>query len=145
MRMHQFTPRQPPADTAVKPQEYKPNPEVSLHHDVLYARAWEYDSDQPIFDNGNDNAVPPNSQEIPVQSDFSTEEMRNTPGKPHVCFPEIFPNTDELGDVTDTCPHIEPDAETSSEQPQKSPTNPRSSKFNLRHNPKPNCNDDYRY
>ena len=84
MRMRQFTPRQPPADITVKPQEYKPDPEVSLHHDDLYARAWEYDYDQPIFDIENDNAVPPNSQEIPVQSDFSTEEMRNTPGKPHV-------------------------------------------------------------
>ena len=118
---------------------------MSLHLDDLYARAWEYDYDQPIFDNENDNAVPPNSHEIPVQSDFSTEKMRNTPGKPHVCSPEIFPNTDELGDVTDTSPHMEPDVETISEQPQNSLTNPRSSKYNLRHNPKPNCNNDHRY
>ena len=40
---------------------------------------------------------------------------------------------------------MEPDVESSSEQPENSPTNPRSSKYNLRHNPKPNCNDDYRY
>ena len=145
MRMRQFTPHQPPADITVKPQEYKSDPEMSLHHDDLYARAWEYDYDQPIFDKENDNAVPPNSQEIPVQSHFSTEEMRNTPGKPHVCSPEFFPNTDELGDLTDTCPHMEPDVETSSEQPQNSPTNPHSSNYNLRQNPKPNCNDDYPY
>ena len=145
MRMRQFTPRQPPADITVKTQEYKSDPEMSLHHDDLYARAWEYDYDQPIFDNENDNAVPPNSQEILVQPDFSTEEMRNTPGKPHVCSPEIFPNTDELGDVTDTCPLMEPDVERSSEQPQNTPTNPRSSKYILHHNPKPNCIDDYRY
>ena len=118
---------------------------MSLNHDDLYARAWEYDFEQPIFDAENDNAVPPNQREIPVQSDFSTEEMRNTPGKTLVCSPEIFPNTDELGDVTDTCPNKEPDVETSSEQPQNSPTNPRSSKYNFRHNPKPNCSDDYRY
>ena len=145
MRMRQFTPRQPPADITVKPQEYKSDPEMSLHHNDLYAGAWEYDYDQPTFDNENDNAVPPNLPEIPVQSNFSTEEMRNTPGKPNVCSPKIFPNTDELGDVTDTCPHMEPDLETNSEQPQNSPTNPRSSKYNLRHNPKPNCSDDYRY
>ena len=143
--MRQFTPRQPPADITVKPQDYKSDPEMSLHHDDLYARAWEYEYDQPLFDNENDNAVPPNSKEILVQSDFSTEEKKNTPGKPHVCSPEIFPNTDKLGDVTDTCPHMESDVETSSEQPQNSPTNPRRSKYNLRHNPKPNCNDDYRY
>ena len=145
MRMRQFTPRQPPADITVKPQEYKSDPEVSLNHDDLYARAWEYDFEQPIFDAENDNEAPTNSQEIPVQSGFSTEERRNTPGNPHVCSPDIFPKSDQLGDVTDTCPHMEPDVETSSEQPQNSPTNPRSSKYNLRHNPKPNCIDYYRY
>ena len=145
MRMRQFTPRQPPADITVKPHEYKPEPEVGLNHDDLYARAWEHDFEQPIFDAENSNEAPPNQREGPVQSDFSTEEMRNTPGNPHVCSPDIFPKTDELDDVTDTCLHMEPDAETSPEQPQISPTDPRSSKYNLRHNPKPNCNDDYRH
>ena len=84
-------------------------------------------------------------REIPVQSDSSTEEMRNTSENSHVCSPEISPNTDELGDVTDTYPHMEPNVETNSEQPQNSPTNPRSSKYNLRHYSKPNCNNDYRY
>ena len=144
-RMRQFTPRQPPADITVKPQEYKSDPEVSLNHDDLYARAWEYDFEQPIFDAENNNEAPPNLQEIPLQSDYSTEDIRNTPGNSHVGSPEILPNTDELGDVTDTCPHMEPDVEVSSEQPQNSPTNPRSSKYNLRHIPKPDCNDDYRY
>ena len=145
IRMRQFKPRQLAADIAVKPQEYKSDPEVSLHHDDLYARAWEYDFEQPIFDAENDKAARPNFQEIPVQSDYSTEEMRNTPRNPHVCSPEIFPCTDEVSDVTDTCPHTEPDVESSSEQPENSPYNPHSSKYNLRHNPKPNCNDDYRY
>ena len=145
MRMRQFTPRQPPADRAVKPQEYKPDPEVSLHHNDLYARAWEYDFEQPIFDAENDKAAPPNIQVIPLQSDYSTEEMRNTPENPHVCSPEIFPCTDEVSDVTDTCPHKEPDVDSSPEQPQNSSANTRSSKYNLLHNPKPNCNDDYRY
>ena len=143
MRMRQFTPRQPPADITVKPQEYKSDPEVSLNHDDLYARAWECDYEQPTFDAENENSARPNPREFPVRTDFSTEEMRNTPGNPHVCSPEIFPNTDELEDVTDTCPHMEPGVETSSEQPQKSQPNPRCSKYNLRHNPKPNCIDNY--
>ena len=66
MRMRQFTPRQPPADITLEPQEYKSDPEVSLHHDDLYARAWEYEFEQPIFDAENDKAAPPNLQEIPV-------------------------------------------------------------------------------
>ena len=145
MRLRQFTPRQPPADITVKPQENKSDPEVSLNHDDLYAREWEYDFEQPIFGAKNDNEAPTNSEEIPVQSDFSMEEMRNTPGNPHVCSPDIFPNLYQLGDVTDTCPHMEIDVDTSSEQPQNISTDPRSSKYNLRHNPKPNCNDEYRY
>ena len=145
MRLRPFTPRQPPADIRVKPQDYKADPEVSLNHDNLYARAWEYDYEQPIFGAENNNTAPPNSQEIPVQSDLWTEELKNTLGTTHECSPEIFPQTDEVSDVTDTYLDMEPDVETNSEQPNNSPTNPRSSKYNLRQNPKPNCNDDYRY
>ena len=145
MRMRPFTPRQPPADIRVKPQEYKADPEVSLNQDELNARAWEYDYGQPIFDAENNNMAPPNSQKIPVHSDFSTEEMRNTPRTKHDCSPEIFLQTDEVSDVTDTYPHMIPDVEISSEQPENRPTNPRSFKYHLRHNPKSNCNGDYRY
>ena len=83
--MRQFTPRQPPADIRVTPQEYKPAPDVSLKQDDLYARAWKYDYEQPNFDAENNNAKPPNSHEIPVLSDFSTEELRNTPGTTGEC------------------------------------------------------------
>ena len=118
---------------------------MSLKNDDLYARAWECDYERPIFVAENNNATPPNSTETPVQSDLSTEEMRNTPGTSHESSPEIFPQTKELGDVTDTYPDMEPDVEASSEQPESSPTNPRSSKYNFYHGPKTNCNDDYRY
>ena len=102
MRTRQFAPRQPPADIAVKPQEYKTDPEVKLHHDDLYAKAWEYDFEHPIFDDENDKAAPRNLKESPLQSDYSNEEMRNTPGNSQVCSPVIFPCTDEVSDVTDT-------------------------------------------
>ena len=145
MRMRQFTPRQPPTDIIVKPQEYKPDPEVTLYHDDLYARAWEHDFEQPIFDDENDNAVPPNQREIPIQSDLSTGEMRSTRGTTHECSPGIFPPADGASDVADTDTQMEPDVGISSEQRENSPSNPRGSKYNLRHNLKPNCNDDYRY
>ena len=95
-----------------------------------------------MFDAENNNATPPKSPQSPVQSDLSTEELRNTPGTAQECSPESFSPTEELCDVTHTYPDMEPDVETSSEQPNNSPTNPRSSKYTLRHNPKPNCNDD---
>ena len=132
------------ADIRIAPQEYRPDSDVSLKHDDSYARAREYDYEQPIFDAENNNTTPPNPHEILVQSDFSTDEMKKTPGTAHECSPQIFLQADEVSDVTDTYPHMEPDVEPSSEQPQSSPANPRSSEYKLRHNPKPKCNDDYR-
>ena len=144
MRMRQFTPRQPLADIQIKSQEYKPDPEVSLKHDDFYARALEYDYEQPFFEAENNNATPPNSHKSSVQSGLSTEEVMSTLGAAHECSPESFSQTDEVSDVADTYPRMEPDVEASSEQPENSPTNSRRSKYNLRHNPKPNFNDDYR-
>ena len=69
---------------------WKPYPEVSVKHDDLYARAWDCEYEKPIFDVKNNNATPPNSPEIPVQLDSSTEEMRNTAGTAHECSPKIF-------------------------------------------------------
>ena len=123
MRMRQFTPRQPPADILITPQEYKPDPDVSLKHDDLYARAWEFDYEQSFFEAENNNATPPNPHEYQMQTDISNEEMRYTPGTAHECPPEIFPQTDEVNDVKDTYPHMEPDLEPSSEQPESSLTN----------------------
>ena len=91
------------------------------------------------------NAALPNPHKIQVQKFISTWKMRNTPETAHKCSPEIFPQTDGVSDVTDTYPHMEPDVEPSSEQPESSLTHPRSSKYNLRQNAKPNCNDEYRY
>ena len=90
-------------------------------------------------------ATQPDPHEIPIQSDLSTGEMRNTPGTTHECSPEILPPTAETSDVADTYTRVESDVGPSSEQQGNSPSNPRSSKYNLRHNPKPNGNDDYRY
>ena len=94
--MRQFTPRQLPADITVKLQEHKSDPEVSLNHDDLYARAWEYDFEQPIFDAENDNAVPPNQREIPVQSDFQRRKW-GTRKEPHTSVPQkLFPQQTKL-------------------------------------------------
>ena len=142
MRMRQFTPRQHPADIRRVPQEYKPDPDVSLKHDDLYARAWGYDYEQPISYADNRNATPSNARETPLQSN---EEMRNTPGTAHECSPEIFPQTEEISDVANTYPNMETDVEISSEQLNSSPSNAHSSKNKLCHNPKPNCKHDYRY
>ena len=61
--------------------------------------------------------------------------MRNTLGTTHECSAKKFPPTAETRDVADTYTHVEPDVGTSSEQQGNSPSNPRSSKYILRHNP----------
>ena len=59
---------------------------MSLKHDGLYAIAWECEYEKPIFDAENKKATPPNSPEVPVQTDLSTEKTWNTPGTAQV-FP----------------------------------------------------------
>ena len=115
MRMHQFTPRQSPPDTRITPHERKPDLEVSLKHDDLYARAWECENEKPFFDAENENLTPPTSPEGPVQFDLSNDETKNKPATPHECPREIFPEKEQFYDVTDTYPNKEPDMETSSE------------------------------
>ena len=81
----------------------------------------------------------------PLQTYLSTEKTWSRPGTTQECSRDVFPQTEELCDVTDMYPYMETDVETSSEQPSNSPTIPRSSKSILRQNSKPNCNDNCRW
>ena len=145
MRLRQFTPHQPIPDTPVTPCEWQPDPEVIIKQDDLYARAWECEYDKPIFDSDRDNLVSPNSPEVTVRSREAADETRSTPGTIQADSSDILLHALEIDDGTDTDHHMQPDADNSVEQNDPTPTNPRSSKYNLRHNPRPNCNDDYRY
>ena len=75
--MRHFTPHQSPPDKRIMPQKWTPDPEVSLKLDDLFARAWECEYKKPFFDAENNNAAPPTSPKFPIQSDLSTEAMRN--------------------------------------------------------------------
>ena len=144
LRLRQFTPRQPIPDIPVRPREWQLDPEITIKHDDFYARAWECEYDTPIIDSDRDNLVPPNTPEVTVRSGETANETRSIPGTIQEDSSDILPHTDEMGDGTDTDHHMQPDAVNSVEQIDPIPTNPRSSKYDLRHNPKPNCNDDYR-
>ena len=145
MRLRQFTPRQTIPDIPVTPREWQPDPEVIIKHDDLYARACECEYDKPIFDTDRHNIVVPKSPEVTVQSEGAADETKSTPGTIQEDSPEILPHTNEIADGTDTDHYMRPDADISVEETGPTPTNPRSSKYDLRHNPRPNCNDDYRY
>ena len=112
-RMHlpPFTPKEPIPDVQTTSQDWKPDSEVVIKPDDLYARAWEFDFEEPIFDDDQDKPSPPLPSKVVVGSDHNYAETCSTP---------------------------ESDAEMSLEQNSLFPTNHRSSKYNQRHNPKPN-------
>ena len=145
MRLHQFTNHQSIPDTPVTPREWQPDQEGIIKHNDLYARARECEYDKPIFDSDRENLVPPNSAKVTVRSGEAAGETRSTTKTIQEDSSNILPHTDEIGDGTDTDQYMQPDADTSVEQIDPTPTNPRSSKYDLLHNPRPNCNDDYRY
>ena len=64
--------------------------------------------------------------------------------EPRKRIPQKFFPTHEIGDGTDTDHYMEPDAQTNSEQLSPTNGNPRCTNYDLRHNPKPNCNEDCR-
>ena len=145
MRLHQFTPRQPIPDIQITPREGKPDPEVIIKHDDSFARTWECGFEKPMFDNVYKNLVTRNSLEVTVRSKEAADEMRSTQGTIRENFPEICFQTDRSCDGRDTDHCIQPDVDTSVEQLDFTAINPCSSKNDLRHNPQPNCNNDYSY
>ena len=144
MKLRQFTPRQPIPDIPITARERQPQPEVIIIHDDFYARAWECEYDEPIFDSDYNTLVTPNSPKITVLFGGAVDELRSIPGTIRENSSEIIPQTGRSYDGTDTDHYMQPDAGTTVEQLDPTPINPRSSKYDLRHNPKPNCNDDYR-
>ena len=147
MRLRQFAPHQPIPDIQIIPCEWKPDTEVIIKYDDLYARAWECEYEKAIFDSDYNNPVSPNSPEITVRSKEAADETRSTPGTIRERIPQklLLRQTDRMTERTRiaTCNLMR--TNTSIEQLDPMPTNPHSSKIDLRHKPKPNCNDENRY
>ena len=61
---------------------------------ILYARAWDSEYDEPIFDSDYNIPVKPNSPEITVRSDEAANKMRGTPGTIREKSPEIISQTE---------------------------------------------------
>ena len=89
--------------------------------------------------------VTPSSPEITIRSEQAADEMRLTQRTIPEIWPETIPQSDRSYDGTHTDHDMQPDADTSVEQLNSTATNHRSSKYDIRHNAEPNCNDDYGY
>ena len=124
LRLRQFTARQPIPNIQILPLEWKPDPEVIIKHDDLYAIARECDYDKATFHSDYNNLVTPNSPEITVWSEEAADERSSTPETIRKNSPQIFPQTDTSCDGMDTDHYMKPDSDTSIEQPGLVHTNP---------------------
>ena len=93
MRLGLLTPRLAMLDVYTTPQECKPDPEVIIEHDDLYARAWESEYETPFFDNSQDEPDNDNSPETTLRHDLANDEMCTIPGTKQESSPEILPQT----------------------------------------------------
>ena len=80
MKLRLFTPRQPTPDVKTTSYEWKPDPEVVIKHDDLYAGARESEYETSIFDNDQHQLDSDNSPEITVRHDLPNDETCTTPG-----------------------------------------------------------------
>ena len=144
-KVRHFTRRQLIPDIPITPREWQPDPEGVIKHDDLYTRAWECEYDEPLFGSDYNNLAKPSSPEITIRSEQTADEMGNTPGTLPESPPQIIPQPHRSYDGRDRDHDTQPDADTSVEKLDPTPTNPRSSKRDLPHNPNLNCNDDYRH
>ena len=145
MPLSQFTPRQPLPDVYFTLRDWKFDPEVIFKHDDLYARACAYDYETPFFATDDHNTAPTDPPKITVRPDLPPQETWNPQGTSRECSPKIFPSADGLEYGTDRYQYTQHVAEMDMERHHPFPTNARSSKYCLHHNPKPKCNDDYTY
>ena len=76
-----------------------------------------------------------------MRHDLPNDKTSKIPRTIQEDSPDTFPHTDEVGDGRDTNQRMEPDAEANSEQLSPTGVNSGSTKYDIRHNPKPNCND----
>ena len=127
MRLRQFTPRQPLSDIPVRHRGWQPDSKVVITHDDLYARAWECEYDESIFDSDYNNLAAPSPPDITLRSEQTADEMRNTPGITPEISPENIPQPDGSSDGRDVDRDTQPDADMSVEQLDPMPTDPRSS------------------
>ena len=112
----------------------------------MYARASEYEYEKPFFVKSQDGPDIPSSTEITIRSGIAHIEIMRTIARTiREISPEFFPQADRLNDGIDEHHYVEPDADMTSEQLNSNPSNPRSTKCDIRPNPKPNFNNGYRY
>ena len=137
--------RQPIPNVRSTSQKRKPDPEVIIKYDYLYARTWECEFESPIFNSERDEPRIRNFSDFAVHSELLTDQCVRFQKSYEKILQKLYPTPTDFCGGTVTDHYMESDAGMGVEQPNLTYINPRSSKFDLGHNPKLTCNDDYRY
>ena len=166
LRLRKFTPSAPLANNFVRETDWQKDDNIIVTHDDLYAHTWDTNFDTDPFD----TELPDNEQDdiqecVPINRPPSLENSKNSGGAPEeqTTVPNVETPTENAGNEIDAIdnqqdllPNPTIDAEKYPEntaesqekdevQKEKTPTNTRGEKYNLRPNPNPNFSDSYRH
>ena len=80
MRLRPFQPRTPLQDIQSFPKDWRPDPDILITNEDLYARSWETDFGTPIFDADKENPTPQHEPEVIVDQTPNADDSSHTPG-----------------------------------------------------------------
>ena len=156
IRIRPYVPEQRLPDVTVRADNYLPDPDVKISHNEWYAVSWEMDFGKQIDvhesrDNESNHQQPVTQEVANTQDETATQQILDK--EPEITDDKAPPSPDFSNLTTDVGdnPYIRrpPPIESPPIPPSSPPTtigyNPRKiAKYNLRPNPKPNTNPDFR-
>ena len=156
IRIRPYVPEQRMPDVTVRTNEYLPDPDVKVSHTEWYAVAWEMDFGKQIDEHETSKGTEIR-QHVEIQEATNTNNEAITPQMPrnyNEDTNDVAPPSPDFSNLTTDVgdnPHIRrpQPIESPPISPRSPPTNvgynPRKvAKYNLRPNPKPNANPDFR-
>ena len=156
IRIRPYVPEQRLPDVTVRADNYLPDPDVKISHNEWYAVSWEMDFGKQIDEhesreNENNHQQPVTQEVANTQDETATQQILDK--EPETTDDKAPPSPDFSNLTTDVGdnPYIRrpPPIEDPPIPPKSPPTtvgyNPRKiANYNLRPNPKPNTNPDFR-
>ena len=156
IRIRPYVPDQRLTDVTVRSNDYLPDPDVKVSHNELYALSWEMYFGKQIDENETSKDTGTNQQVI-IQEETNMKDKTTTPETPRnqtEDTDDVAPPSPDFSNLTTDVgdnPYIRPPPPIESPPipPRPPPTNvgynPRkTAKYNLRPNPKPNADPDFR-
>ena len=155
IRSRPYVPEQCMPDVTVRTNEYLPDPDVKVSHNEWYAVSWEMDFGKQIDKHETPESAERNQQvvmqEVTNTHDATTQQVSDNQTEDTNDVAPSSPDFSNLTTDAGNIPYIRrpPPIESPPIPPRPLPTNvgynPRKiAKYNIRPNPKPNANPDFR-